>query len=127
MPINLSQSAVPFGPFALEKNRQLAALNTKLFDLVVDNTSGTDCYVQLWDVAAVGDIGGANADAAPDFEELVPNGSFLPFSWDGGYQFHRGLYVRCVTTLGGSTAIAGDTAKFSGRQLTPWPLSAGAQ
>ena len=122
---NLAQDATPFGPFALEKNRQLAALNAKLFDIVVENTSASDFYVQLWDVADVGDIGGGApvADAAPDFEDVVPAGSFLPYSWDGGYQFHRGLYVRCVTALGGSTAIAGNSAKFSGRYLTPWPLT----
>ena len=120
---NIAALATPFGPFALEKNRQLASLNALLFDLVVDNTSGADVYVQLWDVADAADIGGADADAAPDFEELVQAGSFLPFSWNGGYQFHRGLYVRCVTASGGSTAIAGDTAKFSGRFMTPYPLS----
>jgi len=77
----------------------------------------------LWDVGYAAEIGGADADGAPDFEELVQAGSFLPFSWNGGYQFHRGLYVRCVTASGGSTAIAGDTAKFSGRFMTPYPLS----
>lgn len=124
--IDLAVDALPIGPFGTEKERQIAAKNTLLFDLVVDNVnaSSTDFYVQLWDVAASGDIGGGNADAAPDFEELVPAGSFLPFSWRGGYQFHRGLYARAVTTRGGSTLVSGNDAKFTGRQITPYPLSA---
>jgi hypothetical protein len=114
----MENQATPFGPFALEKNRQLTAKNTLLFELVVANTGATDFFVQLWDVAAVGAIAGA-----PDYELSVPAGSFLPFAWPGGYQFHNGVYVRCVTALGGSTAIATSDAKFSGRYITPFPIA----
>lgn len=121
---NIMQVMAPFGPFALEKNRQLSAKNCLVGDITIDNTSATDFYVQLWDVAQASDIGGAAAvaDAAPDFEEVVPAGSFVPFGWPGGYQFHRGLYVRCVTALGGSTAIPANSAKFSGRMISPYPI-----
>lgn len=121
--VNLENDATPFGPWAREKNRQIAAKNTLLFELTVDNGGSGSFWVQLWDVAAAGDIGGGSADAAPDYEVEVPAGSFIPFGFKSGYQFHRGLYVRCVTALGGSTAIAANDAKFSGRHITPFPLS----
>lgn len=117
--VNLANDATPFGPFAREKNRQIAAKNTLLFELTVDNKGGSDFFAQLFDVAAAADIGSNE----PDFEVKVPAGSFVPFSHDGGYQFHNGLYVRCVTLAGGSTAIGADDAKFSGRYITPYPLS----
>ena len=110
-------------PVALAgKSRQLSAKNCLLFDLTISNDDTADFYVQLWDVAAVGDIGGADADDAPDFEEVVPAGSFLPFGFNQGYQFHRGLYVRAVTALGGSTLIATDSARMAGRYLSPYPI-----
>lgn len=122
----LAVMARPFGPFAREKARQIAAKNILMFELVVDNGGIADWVVQLWDVADVGDISGtpsAVTDGFPAYENTVVGGSFLPYGWDGGYQFKRGLYVRAVTALGGSTAISGNDAKFSGRAINPFPIS----
>lgn len=121
--INLAQDATPIATAAAATSFQIAAKNTLLFDLTVSNDSGADFVMQAWDVAAAGDIGGASADATPDFEETVLAGSFLPFGFNGGYQFHRGLYVRAVTAKGGSTLIGTASMRVAGRQITPYPLS----
>ena len=116
---NYQHLAHPLGPWAAEKSRQIATKNILLFDFTVDNThASTSFFVQLWDAADSGSL-----PANPDFEEEVAAGSFIPFGWNGGYQFHNGLFVRAVTARGGSTLISGDNAKFSGRALTPFPLS----
>lgn len=107
------KSVNPYG-----KEKQISARNTFLHSLVVrNNHATTGFYVQIYDVT------GANVaalDAAADlvdaeFDGFVDAGSFLPFSFPGGWRFHRGCYVRCVTTPEGATAdkIAGDNAKIT--------------
>lgn len=120
MTCNIEELAAPFGPFAREKSRQIATQNTLLFELTVGNSSGSDFVVQLWDVADAADIG--SVETEPEYEEVVSASGFLPFAFKSGYQFHRGLYVRAVTAYGGATPIGTDSAKFSGRMISPHPI-----
>lgn len=107
------KSVNPYG-----KEKQISARNTFLHSLVVRNKhASTDFYVQVYDVTGA-DV--AACDAAADlvdaeFDGLVPSGSFLPFSFPGGWRFNKGCYVRCVTSPTGATAqkIAADDAKIT--------------
>lgn len=96
---------------------QISTQNAKLFELVVANKSGTDFFVQVFDKASA--PGGGDV---PVYDLPVPQGSFLPFGWAGGRPFGNGIYVRCVTAQGGSTAIPGDDAKYTWNLMTG-PLS----
>lgn len=102
---------------AYGKEKQISARNTFLHSLVVRNKSASDFYVQIYDVTGA-DVAACDtaADAAtPEFDALVAGESFLPFSFPGGWRFHQGCYVRCVTSPTGTSAnkISGDDAKIT--------------
>jgi hypothetical protein len=93
------------------KEAVVAAKNSRLYGLVVRNKGATDCHVQIYDLAS-----STGADAAtPEYDLPVYAESFLPFAWAGGRQFHKGIYVRCVTAAGGAAAdlIAASDVKFT--------------
>lgn len=103
---------------AYAKEKQISARNTFLHSLVVrNNNASTDFYVQIYDVtgANVAALDAAADLVTPEFDVLVPAGSFVPFSFPGGWRFHNGCYVRAVTTATGATAqkIAASDAKFT--------------
>lgn len=102
---------------AYGKRKRVSTVNTLLHSLVVRNNGAADFYVQLYDVTGATDnAAGAAADlVTPDFDGLVPAGSFLPFSFPGGWRFNNGCYVRCVTSATGAEAdlIAADDAKIT--------------
>lgn len=93
------------------KSQVIAAKNSRLFGLVVRNKAAADFHVQIYDLPSA-----TGADAAtPEYDLPVIGESFLPFAFGGGRQFHRGIYVRCVTAPGGAAVnlIASDDAKFT--------------
>lgn len=101
---------------AYGKKKRISTKNTLLHSLVAAN-KGADCYIQVYDLTAASDAAADTAAdlIAPEFEVLCPSGSFVPFSFPGGWRFWQGCYVRAVATQGGATAniIAGDDVKFT--------------
>ena len=103
---------------AYAQHKLISARNTRLHSLVVRNNHATASFwVQVFDLTAAS---AAAANTAADsvtaeFEVECPAGSFVPFSFQGGWQFRAGCYVRCVSADGGTSAnlIAGSNAKIT--------------
>jgi hypothetical protein len=112
---------------AYAKHALISKVNTRLFSLVVRNNHATDSFwVQVFDLTAA-DVAAANTAAdtvTAEFEVECPGGSFVPFSFAGGWQCQNGLYVRCVSTDGGAAAqlIGGSNAKITAAYMDG-PLS----
>lgn len=92
------------------KKQEISNRNASLFSLVVRNKhASTDFHVQIFDIVNEAAIG----SEVPEFDVPVYAGSYTPFAFAGGRRFKRGIFVRAVTAVGGSTLISGDDAKFT--------------
>jgi len=103
---------------AYGKDKLISSKNTRLHSLLVGNNHATDSFwIQIYDLTAA-DEAAANtaADAlTPEFHVIeCPAGSYVPYSFAGGWPFRTGCYVRCVTSAAGTSAnlIATDAAKI---------------
>lgn len=102
---------------------QVAAVNALLYHVACSNNSAGTIWVQVWDVKQASDIG-TTGHTIPDFEVAVPaSPAVLAVMFHKeGWQMGNGIYIRSVTTSGGST-LTGNNAKFSVQYDAPYPVA----
>lgn len=113
---------------AYGKQKLITAQNARLHSLLVGNNGATSFWIQIFDLTAADEAAANTAanSATLEFAEVeCPAGGYVPYSWAGGWPFHTGIYVRCVSTQGGSSTdlIAADNAKIDAAYMNG-PLSA---
>ncbi len=100
-------------------NKQISTKNARVHALVLANRSAaTTWFVQIFDSAA-GAAGSVDGSGIPRYDLPLPAGEVLTLQ---DSQFNTGLFVRVVTTAGGSTLISTTDIKCTTEYLV-WPLS----